>query len=668
MKSRLLHAAGAALALVGLLAGCSIPTIERPSPAARQAPAPLTLAEQLEQRGDYVAAAREHLRLAEISAAPERQHHQLRAVNALIKAGQIQQARQQLGAVDPDSLPPGLMVERGVLAAELALYDGQAARALDTLARLEPLPNVDPALSAEFYWARAQAELAMDKPVAAARSLMERERYITAPNEVSRNQQELWDILESTSPTVLRTERYMAYDTVVRGWIDLALINISHAANPHRLREEIARWQAEYPNHPASRALIPTLTTPARARIGNIQRIALLLPLTSAFDKAAQAVYDGFMALHQANTDPGRPQVRVYDIGPDPSLAPIYYDQAVRDGAQFIVGPLGREAAEMLARSPRLDRPTLLLSYVDGLALPTNVYQFGLTPEDEAKQVAERAYVEGHRLAVLLFPDSPWGQRMEAAFRRNWENLGGIILESAAYSTKESDHSDVIKRLLNIDASERREALLAATLRTKIGFDARRRQDVDVLFMAADAQQARLLKPQINFFHGLTLPVYSTSEVFTGKPDPINDTDLNGLVFGDMPWMLEREGRVQALRQAIQGEWPDRQTQLDRLYALGVDSYGVIPHLERLGNDFFARYNGVTGGLTVDRAGRVHRQLVWARFAQGVPELLDTFYIHNGQWDGGDETGPASTPPAGTAGGDAVLRFPAPAGLAPGGT
>jgi outer membrane PBP1 activator LpoA protein len=668
MKSRLLHAAGIMLALVGLLAGCSIPTAERPSPPTHAAPAPLTLAERLEQRGDYLGAAQEHLRLAETAAPPERQRHQLRAVSDFIKAGQVEQARRQLQTVDAAGLPAGLAVQRGVLTAELALYDGQPGRAMDTLSRLEPLPNVDPALVAEFYWVRSQGELAMDRPVAAARSLIERERYITSRNDVARNQQQLWDILESTSPTVLRTERYMTYDTVVRGWLDLALLSISYSANPHRLREEIARWQTQYPNHPANRALVPTLTTPERSHIGSIQRIALLLPLTSPFDKAAQAVYDGFMALHQANTDPARPQVRVYDIGADPTLAPAYYDQAVRDGAQFVVGPLGREAAETLARSNRLSAPTLLLTYIEGIALPSNVYQFGLTPEDEAKQVAERAYVEGHRLAAVLLPDTSWGKRMEAAFRRNWENLGGIVLESQTYDPKQSDHSNAIKRLLNIDASERREALLAATLHTKIKFDARRRQDVDVLFMAADAQQGRLLKPQINFFHGLDLPVYSTSEVFTGKPDPINDTDLNGVVFGDMPWMLEREGRIQALRQAIQGEWPNRQTQLDRLYALGVDSYGVIPQLDRLTNDFFARYNGVTGGLTIDRTGRIHRQLVWARFVKGVPELLDTFYSHKGQWNGGDETGSASTPFAGTTGGEAILRLPAPAGLAPGGT
>ena len=63
---------------------------------------------------------------------------------------------------------------------------------------------------------------------------------------------------------------------------------------------------------------------------------------------------------------------------------------------------------------------------------------------------------------------------------------------------------------------------------------------------------------------------------------------------------------------------------MDRLYAMGIDSYAIIPHLNRLSGDTLVRFNGVTSSLSLGPAGRLHRQLVWAKFRGGQPRLLDT--------------------------------------------
>jgi outer membrane PBP1 activator LpoA protein len=99
-----------------------------------------------------------------------------------------------------------------------------------------------------------------------------------------------------------------------------------------------------------------------------------------------------------------------------------------------------------------------------------------------------------------------------------------------------------------------------------------------------------------------------------------------------MPWMLVGDGKIQELRQRLQHDWPYAHTDLDRLYALGVDSYAILPNLNRIGMDSGARFSGVTSGLSLDRNGRLQRQLIWARFSRGVPRLLDTFLRHKGQF------------------------------------
>jgi len=157
----------------------------------------------------------------------------------------------------------------------------------------------------------------------------------------------------------------------------------------------------------------------------------------------------------------------------------------------------------------------------------------------------------------------------------------------------------------------------------------RRRQDVDCIFLAAKAKQGRLIKPQLNYYRAHRIPIYASSHIYTGRPDRIKDADLNGIMFGDMPWMLIEKGDMYNLRM-LQGNWSYAHTRLDRFFAMGMDAYAVIPHLNRISSGSGARFNGVTSGLSVDQEGRLHRQLIWAKFRRGVPRALKQDYRYSG--------------------------------------
>ncbi len=63
-----------------------------------------------------------------------------------------------------------------------------------------------------------------------------------------------------------------------------------------------------------------------------------------------------------------------------------------------------------------------------------------------------------------------------------------------------------------------------------------------LIFMLATPRQARLINPQLSFYRASRLPVYATSQVYTGYPDSSLDTDLNNVAFCDMPWILDSNG------------------------------------------------------------------------------------------------------------------------------
>jgi outer membrane PBP1 activator LpoA protein len=624
------------LAALFALAACETRPPLRPEAAKPEPPAAATIqtAELAEQAGEYVLAAREYEALARQSTPPQSQNYALQAVGALIKAGQAREARDKLLAIDTAKLDPSYRARKQILEAQLAALDGKPEETLRLLAQAEKTPNLNPAVLAEIYQVRALTEVTLNHPMNAVKSLVQRDKVIVGREEVTKNQQALWQILATMSRTQLDQELKATSDPVLNGWLALAIAALENAGNRVALTNAIDDWRKTHVGHPASDDFLKSIARPRPGQIGRVDKITLLLPLTSDYAQAAAAVRDGFLAMDAANRSPDKPKVSVIDIGKDPAQTFAAYDAAVKDGAQLIVGPLGLEAVDNVVRKTSLEVPTLLLSHAsDDIDASKTVFQFGLPPEQEATQVAERAWLDGHRQAAVLYPNSAWGRRMQTAFVGAWQRLGGVVVSEQDYLLDQNDYSDPVKRLLNITQSEARKDRLESVLKMKLKFEERPREDVQFIFLAADPRHARLIKPQLNYHHAVRLPVYATSHVYTGRDDPNLDTDLDGILFPDMPWMLVSDGRVAELRKTLQPNWPYAHTGLDRLFALGVDAYAVIPQLNRLSSENAVRFGGVTSGLSLGRNGRLHRQLLWAQFRKGVPVLVDSTASNKGQFD-----------------------------------
>ncbi|MBE9568670.1 MAG: penicillin-binding protein activator, partial [Proteobacteria bacterium] len=272
-----------------------------------------------------------------------------------------------------------------------------------------------------------------------------------------------------------------------------------------------------------------------------------------------------------------------------------------------------------------LDVPVLTLNYSENTFNRTdNLFQFGLSPEDEARQVAELAIKQNRKTAAVFYPDSEWGKRLNKAFSERYEFLGGKVLTVVDYATNTNDYRRPIRRLFNLDHSAIRSRKVADTISKKTQSEPYRRQDIDMIFLAATHRAARSIMPAFKFHRASGLPVYSTSHVYTGKLNRELDRDLNGLVFCDMPWILQNRS---PLASAFNKNWPQQQ-QLTRLFALGIDAYHLIYNLDYLENHDYAFYAGQTGNIQLDENNRVTRQLLWARFEKGraiyfEPEALE---------------------------------------------
>ncbi|MFO7602232.1 MAG: penicillin-binding protein activator, partial [Gammaproteobacteria bacterium] len=196
---------------------------------------------------------------------------------------------------------------------------------------------------------------------------------------------------------------------------------------------------------------------------------------------------------------------------------------------------------------------------------------------------------------------------------------GGEVVEMQTYDATRNDFSRPIKMLLDIDASEQRRRRIAALVGTDVQYTTRRRQDIDFIFVAAFPRQARAIRPQLKFFYAGDVPVYTTSHAFTGNLNPERDRDMDGMMFGDMPWVLAQSTSHRGLYTQLEGQISAAGNSLQRLYALGIDAYNIIGALNTLKAYPYERFDGETGSLSLDARQRVRRQLTWVRFRSGQP-------------------------------------------------
>ena len=147
----------------------------------------------------------------------------------------------------------------------------------------------------------------------------------------------------------------------------------------------------------------------------------------------------------------------------------------------------------------------------------------------------------------------------------------------------------------------------------------RRRQDLNFLFLIANPDQGRQDKPALNFHYAKDLPVYATSLIYSGTPNPRRDQDLNGIRFVETPWLLGNENSE--LHHLADEQWPDGHGRYERLFAMGIDAYRLQGRLYLLNALPSSEMPGVTGRLRMQQQ-RIVRELNWAVFSRGEARAL----------------------------------------------
>ena len=582
----------------------------------------LEQAAQLTSQGNLEAAAKIYRDLANSSESPQREQFQIRAAELVLAQETLALSKEYLSDIDEARLQGTLLVRKRLADAELALLGGQPNAALEALPAT--LDNIAPSLATKIMMLRARALQTLGQSLASVKIRVSLDNRLTKPDELELNHRAIWESLGSMRIEELYDPSMTAPDSNLQGWLELAYLSKTAPPKLTALNQELEAWQQRFPDHPAAMDIVPLMVADWQALQLRVERLAVILSLTGRFAQVADAIITGIMAAYyEDNVNGTQPLIQVYDLSDKPQNIGNMYARAVSDGANVVIGPLNKQAVTKLMSIKELPIPVLTLNYgADTQNPPSNLYQFGLLPEDEAKQVAERAARDGYQKAIVFVPTGEWGTRLREAFGGRFEALGGIVVTAENFEPKTTDFSSSIKRALLLNESEQRHRALKKTLNLDLKFKPYRRQDADFVFMAASPRQARLLRPQLDFHYASDLPAYATSHIYSGVSDPAANRDINDVIYCDIPWVLDQGGAVSDFRTRIEGLVPDISRQLPRLIAMGVDAYHLTPHIKRLAARPHEHFPGLTGKLSLDASKRVYRQLEWARFVKGEPMVI----------------------------------------------
>ncbi|WP_228257411.1 penicillin-binding protein activator [Marinobacter sp. NP-4(2019)] len=522
---------------------------------------------------------------------------------------------------EPMAKPAGELKDQYLLlsmGSATALEDSAWARQLANQLQPDQFLNYERGLMARAATLQADTLQLADDNLSAAATLI-----LLAQSDTRQNAQQIhdriWQTLKATSDKQLSEQGGEIIGYEAQGWIELTGILRKPDMNLDQQGRAVRQWQNNWPGHPAAVTPPSELQLIASLAETRPEQITLALPLEGPLASAGKAIRDGFFAAYYDDQSADRSKTSIRVVNTAGQNFRDLYQELTREDQDLIVGPLEKEALQSLTDLNTLPVPVLGLNYLpQGTAAPGGLYQFGLSAEDEARQIADRLRQENNDQALALIPQGEWGDRLETALLERMAANGSTALDIERYF-REDDFRAVVADLLGITASRERAIDVERTAGVNVEFEPRRRQDADAVVMVAEPTIARQFKPLFAFYFGGDLPVYSPSMVYEGSHDPSRDRDLNNVIFTDIPWVLDDQNEF---RNTATQALPDMRGQLGRLFAMGADAWKLSKRLPLLRQVEGASIEGQTGVLTMASEGSIHRQQMWARFTNGTPQLL----------------------------------------------
>ncbi|MBJ6980255.1 penicillin-binding protein activator [Luteimonas sp. MC1895] len=320
------------------------------------------------------------------------------------------------------------------------------------------------------------------------------------------------------------------------------------------------------------------------------RKLAVLLPLTGSLATAAGPVRDGLLAGYYGEQR-RRPDLEFYDTLGTGYGAVAAYQRAVAEGADQVLGPLGRDEVDAVFEQATVTVPVLALNRAG--TPPTNSASYALAPEDEGKAAADFLASRGAKRVLVLSSGDDNARRSIDALSGRLQELGGGVAQLLAVVG---------------DSPPDLVGSMQAAVQAEGG--------VDAVFFALRGPQARLAAAQVSAAGLSGRPRVATSQLLSGTGKPGEDAALDGIAFPTDAWTVSGVPGLPSAR-GVADALPTARGPAARLFAFGYDGWLLSAYLAHLASGADASVSSASGVLRMSADGHVLRTPSWSTFSGG---------------------------------------------------
>jgi len=546
---------------------------------------------------------------------------QLLSARALIAEGHPQPALDILISVERNPLSTQQKFEVALIKSEAYLLEKRYQDAATALSFSSTLSTTEQRHWQRFYLLNATISELLNNNAKAVEYRVALNDFLDAELH-STNNSRLWELVSIIPLAELQqlTLRFSTENPILSGWYHLAATAQQYRTEPQSLINQLQAWKSTYPQHPALSGfpieLVKAMATTPYAP----SQIAVLAPLTGKRAVAGKAIRDGMLSAYYQNSAANNIDLRFYDTAA--VSADELYLQAIDDGADFVVGPLLKSNLAKVLPLVK-DVPIISLNKLPEAQAAENIYYFSLSSNDEAIAAAKKMYNDGIKQPLVLAPNNRTGNRLSEEFNKQWQSLTDGTSETYKYKSR-SDMQNTVTSLFSVTSSNQRIRLMQNLVGTDVKAKTRSRRDIDAIYIIATPSEAMLAIPYISTTQNPYAPqvaVYASSRTHGNNLSRSQSRDLNGLIFSDMPWLLNPD---RELKQQTLALWPNMSKIQQNLFAMGYDTFKLIPNLLQLRNFPNLRLAGQTGILYINDNGIIEREFSWAKYRSGKIKLEES--------------------------------------------
>jgi outer membrane PBP1 activator LpoA protein len=223
-----------------------------------------------------------------------------------------------------------------------------------------------------------------------------------------------------------------------------------------------------------------------------------------------------------------------------------------------------------------------------------------------------------------LSTQSTWALRQADEFLQAAKKENISVAANLSYKNASRDRQNTVQKLLLVNESKRRIALIQRWTGEQVDSVTRPRQDLDYVYFVGKLSDAKQVRPLLDYYFAKSIPMLASSTLNDTPPERnINFSDIERILFTEIPAIAQKSSLLDEVST-------DRDSNiLRRLYALGADAYLLANRYPLFVQLKSTRLSANTGIITMDKNGIFHKRPEIMTYRKGnLVNAVSTQFFH----------------------------------------